>query len=437
MANNNICGSGIPSDEVWYKANEVTYPFRPYNQGNTWFNCSPDGTGSNNYILSNTYDSTDGWYKIKWSCDFVRSAGSGWYMQLGITEVIYPDCFEVEDAECWNYCTGITKITYGNSVTELGEGACPPNVRDIYMYTTTPPDLNPSQDQRGDYFRYHSSSRPITLHLPYGSDWSGVTLPNYVTVVYDLCDSPTPTPTNIVYPDKWKVGTDTTVKAYSGSNEVKKMYIGENLVYREQTKTPTPTTPTNVDYVHTSTSSATANYINTGIYPTTDTVMRIVFKPNTTIGNCIVGYDFTGAPDSQKSTPTRASSDDTDYRLINYLGTYYFSFDFNTSRLNKQLFYDSDGYCDVTLGNNYITDNISQDNYNGLVQSNMATNNVPIYLNVSSDSHFQSLEIWQNNVKVYDAHAAVLNGVYGVYDSVGGTFTTETYGGNSMTGGNL
>lgn len=55
-------------------------------------------------------------------------------------------------------------------------------------------------------------------------------------VMYD--PSPTPTPTNIVYPDKWKVGIDTTVKAYSGLNEVKKMYIGDNLVYMEQTKTP-------------------------------------------------------------------------------------------------------------------------------------------------------------------------------------------------------
>lgn len=56
--------------------------------------------------------------------------------------------------------------------------------------------------------------------------------------------NPSPTHTDIVYPEKWKVGTDTTVKAYSGSNEVKKMYIGENLVYREQTKTtPAPAAP--------------------------------------------------------------------------------------------------------------------------------------------------------------------------------------------------
>lgn len=181
------CGSGIPSDEVWYKASQVTYPYRPYYYNNSWFSCNIDGTGSNNYIISNTYDSTDGWYKIKWSCDFVKSCGSGWYTKSGITEVIYPDCFQGEDAENWNQCTGITKITYGNSVTYLDQGACPPNVTDIYMYTTTPPDMNPSQDQRGDYFRLHNRNIPLTLHLPYGSDWSGVTLPSEVTVVYDLC----------------------------------------------------------------------------------------------------------------------------------------------------------------------------------------------------------------------------------------------------------
>jgi hypothetical protein len=183
------CGSGIPSDEVWYKANEVTYPFRPYNQGNTWFWCNPDGTGSNNYILSNTYDSTDGWYKIKWNCDFVSTAGSGWFGKNNITEVILPDSLIVEGAENWISCSGITKLTYGNSVEELQEGACPPNVTDIYIYATTPPYLRPDGNvpSRGDYFRLHNSNIPLTLHLPYGSDWSGVTLPNYVTVVYDLC----------------------------------------------------------------------------------------------------------------------------------------------------------------------------------------------------------------------------------------------------------
>lgn len=72
-----------------------------------------------------------------------------------------------------------------------------------------------------------------------------------------------------------------------------------------------------------------------------------------------------------------------------------------------------------------------------VTQDSVVTENVPMYLNVSSDLDFRSIEIWQNNVKVYDGHAAVFNGEYGVYDSVGSTFTTQTYGGNTMSGGNI
>lgn len=226
-----------------------------------------------------------------------------------------------------------------------------------------------------------------------------------------------------------------TGKIRLGANDVSAIYLGANLVYPTSTPpTPTPT-PTLVDYVHTSTASLTANYIDTGIYPTTDTVFRIVFKPNNTIGNCIVGYDFTGAPSSQKSTPTGASSDDTDYRLINYSTRNKMHFDFNNSRIEKTMSTDSDGYIDITCGNNYITDNIAQSTQTGITQSTMDTQNVPMYLNASSDLDFRSLEIWEDNVKVYDGHAAFDGTNYGVYDSISGTFTTQTYGGNTMIGG--
>lgn len=245
---------------------------------------------------------------------------------------------------------------------------------------------------------------------------------------------PTPTSDSKIYLGSTNLGTG---KIRLGGADVSAIYLGTSLLYPPSGPTPPTPTPTLVDYVHTSTASLTANYINTGIYPTTDTVFRIVFKPNQKMGNCIVGYDFTGAPDSQKSTPTGASSDNTDYRLINYSTNNKMHLDFNNSRIEKTMSTDSDGYIDITCGNNYITDDISQSTQTGTTQSSMATNNVPIYLNVSSDLDFSSLEIWQNNVKVYDGHAAVNNGTYGVYDSVGGTFTTQTYGGNSMNGGNI
>lgn len=234
---------------------------------------------------------------------------------------------------------------------------------------------------------------------------------------------------NIVPINKYKLYTSNIQKTYNGSTQINKMYVGNNLVYRALPTTITPTTPTNVDYVHTSTPTSTANFINTGVYPTTDTVYRIVYKPNATIDTTLVGFDG-------GKTPTMCSSDSTDYRYFYYRGLNSVTFDFNSSRINKTITFDSDGYADVTIGNNYITDNLAQSTQTGTTQSTI-TPNIPIYLNVSSDSDFQSLEIWQNNVKVYDGHAAVLNGTYGVYDSVGGTFTTQTYGGNTMSGGNI
>lgn len=237
--------------------------------------------------------------------------------------------------------------------------------------------------------------------------------------------------TNIQVPiNKYKLGVDNIQKTYEGGTKINKMYVGSNLVYRAlPTTTPTPT-PTLVDYVHTSTPSLTANYIDTGVYPTVNTTLRIVYKPNAKIDSTLVGF-YAG------STPTRCSSDSTDYRYFYHRGLDDVTFDFNSSRFYKTITFDADGYADITVGNNYITDNITQSTATGGTQSSVETQNVPIYLNVSSDLDFRSLEIWENNVKVYDGHAAVLNGTYGVYDSVVGTFTTQTYGGNTMSGGNI
>lgn len=240
--------------------------------------------------------------------------------------------------------------------------------------------------------------------------------------------------------NKYKLGTSSIQKTYEGTTQINKMYVGGNLVYRAVPTTtpvpPTPPAPTHANYIRTSTATSTDNYINTGIYPTTDTVFRIVYKPNALIGAAVVG--FTGPYESHTTaiTPTYASDYDTTYRYFYHRGLDDVTFDFNTSRTYKTITFDSDGYADITVGNNYITDNIAQTTTTGTTQSTI-TQGVPLYLNVSSDLNFRSLEIWENNVKVYDGYAALVNGVYGVYDSVGDTFTTQTYGGNTMTGSQM
>lgn len=210
-----------------------------------------------------------------------------------------------------------------------------------------------------------------------------------------------------------------------GGKEVIRIADGQTVLWEKVT----PVAPTLVDYVHTSSSSLSDNFISTGVYPTTDTVYRIVYKPNSAIASTLVGFD-------DGNTPTRCSNDSTDYRCFYWNRLNNMTSDYNSSRFPKTITFDGDGYADITVGNNYITDNLAQSTQTGTTQSTI-TPNIPIYLNVSSRLDFQSLEIWENNTKVYDGHAAVDNGTYGVYDSIGGTFTTQTYGGNSMTGGNL
>lgn len=216
-----------------------------------------------------------------------------------------------------------------------------------------------------------------------------------------------------------------TGKIKLGSSNVSAIYLGANLLFPPSS----PSTPTNVDYIHTSSTTSRDNFISTGIYPTTDTYFRIVYKPNAIIGSTVVGFD-------DGTTPTNCASDDTDYRYFYHRGMDDVTFDFNDSREYATITFDADGYADITCGNNYINDNLTHTTTVGELQVTIAQG-VPIYLNVSSDLDFRSLEIWDGNTKVYDAHAAELNGTYGIYESIGDTFISQTYGGNSMSGGNI
>lgn len=297
------------------------------------------------------------------------------------------------------------------------------------------PVFKPSLSGKLDYFKI-TTSGVVTVNLVAWEENGVVGLKDLVSGVFYQPSSgtwtagpPVQDDTNIVPVKKYKLGANNITKTYEGGTKINKMYVGNDLVYRALPSTTTPTTPTNVDYVHTSSSTSTDNYIDTGVYPTVNTTFRIVYKPNANIDSTLVGFDG-------GSTPIQCLSDSTDYRYFYHRSLNEVTFDFNSSRFYKTIAFDADGYADITVGNNYITDNISQSTATGTTQSSI-TPNIPIYLNVSNGVDFQSLEIWENNTKVYDGHAAVLNGDYGVYDSVGGTFTTQTYGGNTMTGGNL
>ena len=190
----------------------------------------------------------------------------------------------------------------------------------------------------------------------------------------------------------------------------------------------------NVDWVWVENQgSSTGTYIDTGIEPTTETSFRIVYQPLQWIGSALVGYTF--AEDTDARTPMYADDDDSDWRFFSASSTRNAYFDFNLARVSGSILTaDADGYITVECGNNYVTDVNSGRTRTGSVQSSMATTGVPIYLNLSNYSKVQSLEIWQGQTKVYDGHAAFDGTIYGWNDSISGTFSTQTYGGYTLTG---
>lgn len=199
------------------------------------------------------------------------------------------------------------------------------------------------------------------------------------------------------------------------------------------TATQKHTNTVNVDWVWVENQSSVEGiFLDTGIYPTVNTSFRVKYIPIRSIGGVIVGF---GPP---QSTPTTSADDNSDYRFFSAQSTRYAYWDFNSSRQSwDMLTTDSDGYITVECGNDYVTDVNSGVTHSNTAQTSMATTGVPIYVNLSSDLKVQSLEIWDDGVKVYDGHSAYDGENYGWNDSVSGTFTTQTYGGYSLTGPNI
>lgn len=214
------------------------------------------------------------------------------------------------------------------------------------------------------------------------------------------------------------INNKTVASLMISNKEVIRIADGQTILWE---KTTPQVIPTLVDYVQTSaptpsvTGEITDSFINTGVYTTNDTVVKIVhsIQPYTLLPlvKCGNGVSY-----------------------IIYDNSHSIDFNINSHTISKEKTVDYDGYSDITCGNHYITDNLTQTTISG---GTLSIQNNPIYINLSKDMYLRSLEIWQNNVKVYDGHAAVLNDVYGVYESVSGNFVTHTISGISITGGNL
>lgn len=174
----------VPNDEIWYhqNGNDPIYPFRPYNQGNSWW-FETDMT-TNCYIISNTYDSNDGWWKIKWSGPLGRTTGTGFGQRSAsqMTEVMMPETMKAEDTHNWTYSTNLKKICYGASMDQFENQAFAYTYfEEIYIYAPTCPTIvNP------DSLWKSYGGTGVTLHYPIGSDYSSFPLPTNSTRIGDL-----------------------------------------------------------------------------------------------------------------------------------------------------------------------------------------------------------------------------------------------------------
>lgn len=175
-----------------------------------------------------------------------------------------------------------------------------------------------------------------------------------------------------------------------------------------------------VDYVYTSSEA----YVDTTIRPTTNTKFTVKLKQTGRNGGGTVGYFMS-------NTPITCENDSTDYRCFNYDRTNGFVWDFNGSRISGNISPESDGLIIATFGNNYIADKNGTKVATGSTQSSIATqNNVPIYINLDNRyAQIQQVTIYDDNdVVVFDGHAADVDGEYGVYDTVSETLLKPTNG---------
>ena len=143
-----------------------------------------------------------------------------------------------------------------------------------------------------------------------------------------------------------------------------------------------------------------SQYINTGILPTTTTVVKTRFMNLVATGDLILG--------------TKANNDQRDWRLFNYGNSIYF--DAISSRMNGNHIYCNRVY-ELELGNYYVKDLFSNTT---LLSRNEYTSDCdyPILLSQNSKNRFYYVQIYQGNVLVMDLIPVRVGQVGYMYDRV-------------------
>lgn len=164
-----------------------------------------------------------------------------------------------------------------------------------------------------------------------------------------------------------------------------------------------------VSYIHTTSMSWNLNNnINTGIYASTDTEIRVRYMGKGYNVDRIAGF-----------APNEGATDSTDFRLFYYQnGALDVMNQRKTGLLSGGIMVNNTVY-DFTFGNNYVYNNLtSTEIYRGTTQSTMNTG-APIRVDVGG-LWLNEIEIKKGGVVVFDGKAAEDNGIIGLYDEVSG-----------------
>lgn len=170
-----------------------------------------------------------------------------------------------------------------------------------------------------------------------------------------------------------------------------------------------------VEYIYENANNyAQTHCINTGILHTAST-MSVRLKYYSRGGNSdrMAGY---------QEGDTGCSSDSNDFRIFGYQNG---TFDYKSIRQRIGTINTNNTLYDITFGDCYAYDNINETYlYTGSPTGEIPSQNCPIYVDVSLIK-VVSISIYDGNNLLYEGKAALNNGVYGLYDSVGHTFATN------------
>lgn len=170
-----------------------------------------------------------------------------------------------------------------------------------------------------------------------------------------------------------------------------------------------------VNYIHKSQMSWNlSNNINTGIYASTDCEIRVRYMGKAYNVDRIAGF-----------APNEGATDSTDFRLFYYTsGSLDVMNQRKTNLVSGGIMVNNTVY-DFTFGNNFVYDNLTETEiYRGTSVSSMNTG-APIRVDVGG-IWLNRIQIKKGGVLVFDGKAAVNEGQGCLYDSVTGTYFTNT-----------